>query len=576
MKAVTARGGVTVEWTKKPPLQSTGNCDQVGGDPCHTFTGTFTVKVTPASQYLTLTPSPSSVLTGDSVTFTPNAGGKAYTVWSWTWVPNDGSASLTVCGTATTCRIAAYASGTMYLRAKVTINGSSKQVEQAKAAVTVTQPDLLLQADQTLVVPSTAVTFTALTMPAGAFSVQSWMWIPADTAVAASNLGCAGATCVTTVVASGQAVVTALVRGTLDTASQAVTTANPVLDVQCPATVERGTTIECTASITPAAPFVLNEWRSSAPPGYSYAVTVNQARSAGQLAAWPGVAVANATKVTATAEVSVGGSTWAVQDSSTISILGRSWEIPIDTIPIDATKLLGDQAAPLCLEGPHYGLFQGWVVKPTDVNCDQWTELFEPFPNVDAPGVQISQVAGGPNSGLFFAGALTTRYLQRMQLIRDFRAVASGYWVHANDSVAAGCRSAQLLGAAPDSQSLSIGVVDSLCMGSSGFKHRADSLWKHERCHIRIGVAMMRDSLYARQKLIAVEGLVGLAASDVRDESIALLTAINDTAWVVQKKIDLVSPQKWPTYWGVSFGTQVWRTRTDSLEAVILTGPLCS
>jgi hypothetical protein len=137
-KLTTMRGPVSVEWNKKPPLASTGQCDQVGGLPCHTFTGTFTVTVTPTSQYLSLTASPTTVEAGDSVTFTPSvASGKTYTVLSWTWAPNDSSTSFTVCGTAATCRIAAYGSGTMYLRAKVRISASQSQVEQAKAAVTV-------------------------------------------------------------------------------------------------------------------------------------------------------------------------------------------------------------------------------------------------------------------------------------------------------------------------------------------------------------------------------------------------------------------------------------------------------
>ena len=266
-----------------------------------------------------------------------------------------------------------------------------------------------------------------------------------------------------------------------------------------------------------------------------------------------------------------------------ITVSKRTWEIPVDTQSIAVAKTAGHKDSINCFDVAHNMAFYfGWVIKPNNSACAFHTELLYPYPSssVDTPAVKISQLQdGGPNGGVWYAESLKTRLYQRMQLIRDFRFDAAGHRVRPTDSVAAGCRATNppLLGPAPDSALISIGTVDSVCMGQSGFRHRVDSLWSHERCHTARAVWRLRDTL-VRRLMDSVENSVATSDAPVRNRVTARLREINDTARAYSLEIDqpITVVYKWPTYWGRDgFFPNPWRRRADSLSARITPSDIC-
>lgn len=223
---VIMNGNVTAKWAKGPPTWS-AYCDDPG-NPCYTYTGSHAITVTPISQYLQLTATPSTIMSGDTVTFTASAPGKSFTVQEWIWQPDEppisfagtGSSgaqmttSESTCGAGdVTCVRPILESGTMYVRASV--GGYN---EQAKAHVSV-QPDLVrLQANRTSVKPGEEVKFTASTENGTSFTVQSWKWEgsspPAIGQALTSAAGCGTQDeCTIKVYETGTMTVTAVVSG---------------------------------------------------------------------------------------------------------------------------------------------------------------------------------------------------------------------------------------------------------------------------------------------------------------------------------------------------------------------------
>jgi hypothetical protein len=71
---VVMKGDVYAKWAAGPPTWSSW-CDGASHPPCYTYTGSFAITVTPVANKLTLTAMPSTILSGDTVTFTASAGG---------------------------------------------------------------------------------------------------------------------------------------------------------------------------------------------------------------------------------------------------------------------------------------------------------------------------------------------------------------------------------------------------------------------------------------------------------------------------------------------------------------------
>lgn len=98
-------------------------CGYASYGPCFDFAGIQEIELVPWKKTLSLAASPDSVLVGDSITFTASAtGNPTIVVRRWQWRDSLGVVTTVACGTATTCRIAPYTSGTMFVVAKVGIN----------------------------------------------------------------------------------------------------------------------------------------------------------------------------------------------------------------------------------------------------------------------------------------------------------------------------------------------------------------------------------------------------------------------------------------------------------------------
>jgi hypothetical protein len=194
--------------------------------------------------------------------------------------------------------------------------------------------------------------------------------------------------------------------------------------------------------------------------------------------------------------------------------------------------------------------------------------------------MQVLGIICRSNVGLWAADSLTTRFYQRYQLIRDFRTDAFSSPVAPTDSVAQNCRNVDLLDDPPATAMLTIGVVDSTCMASTGFRNRVDSLWRHERCHVARGVAVIALTI-TTDSLNALEGFVRTTQDAVRSKAISVLGDINDHSVDSVLVIDTGPFQKWPTYWGnkaVLTGGVVdtfWTRRPDSSQATIRPSSIC-
>jgi hypothetical protein len=574
----TMYGTVNARWSPKT-FYSVGNCDG-NSYTCYTYTGGYSVTIVPTFNTLRLTATSSNVLVGDSVTFvasTSNNG--AFTVRNWIWVPDAGGSSTSPCGTAKVCTFAIPESGVMYVRARV-----GAKTEQQNKAVTATRPDLELSVNQTVFVPGTQAVFTASTNPAVTFSVQSWTWIPDDTATASSSMSCAAEPlCETTITEPGRAMVTAMVRGALDSAMQAVSTAEPELDVQCPATAQRGGEITCTATVIPAVAFTFKKWSSSsvvtiegAP--YSVDSVVNQPVAAGEAIAWgPGEVVLDSTNVAGEASVSVGGREWpSLTDAALVRVTKRPWQIPIDTLSIEATRLAGFDSTTEChTERHNLAPVHGWITVPN--RCAE-TERGSLYPHQGAvpnpAGYALRQVPNGPNAGVWYADSLKTKLWIRMQILRDFRADAVPITTTVGDSVYSGCaNNLPLQGFTMD---VTIGVADSVCMGGTGFKDRVTALWNHEHCHQTRTVRALQDT-HSKAQLDSLEAMSTKVYAEAAMGPWRYLRRVFVHMSDSSQVIDMVPPQSWPTYWGrispggVMFDPLAWtRSRpNDSLNAMI-------
>jgi hypothetical protein len=211
---VVMRGQVTTKWYRGPATWAA--CDGTGQLPCYTYTGSFAITVTPVASTLELTAVPSTVLAGDSVTFTASAGGASFTVQEWTWQPDEppGSSSAGSCTAGVSqCGAIIQESGTMYVRASV-----GGTVEQAKAHVSV-QPDLVrLDANRSSVKPGEKVEFSASTENGTSFTISRWAWdassLPPNGKPLTSVAACSSKhDCTIEVYESGTMTVTATVSG---------------------------------------------------------------------------------------------------------------------------------------------------------------------------------------------------------------------------------------------------------------------------------------------------------------------------------------------------------------------------
>jgi hypothetical protein len=120
------RGDGSARWYKGP-LEWLTHCNGTGKPPCYTFTGSFEVSVTPAAAELTFSASRYVVYPGKgSVTFTagrtPSQFGRfsvPFTIQSWTWTPDGGSAITPCVSTTNPCTYSPASSGTMQIAALV-------------------------------------------------------------------------------------------------------------------------------------------------------------------------------------------------------------------------------------------------------------------------------------------------------------------------------------------------------------------------------------------------------------------------------------------------------------------------
>jgi hypothetical protein len=163
----------------REPNANTNDCGPLFG-PCFDYGGSTSITVTPWRQFLTLTATPAQTAEGDSVTFTASAAPHSVTVREWIWVPDQplmalrgatdsattvdirsaSATSVAGCSGQSVCRVRAFQTGTMYVRARVNAPGQ-RRVEQASARVTVRRLQLSVACIPTPVVRGTPVECTA-------------------------------------------------------------------------------------------------------------------------------------------------------------------------------------------------------------------------------------------------------------------------------------------------------------------------------------------------------------------------------------------------------------------------------
>ena len=150
--------------------------------------------------------------------------------------------------------------------------------------------------------------------------------------------------------------------------------------------------------------------------------------------------------------MSIGGNTWQLGDTTLFRVSSRILAILIDT----GTAAPG-QPNMECFTYRHSNMdigptFQGWA--PVPGKCGTLVgsllpSVLDPRPTPDTSGVATAPAPSGPNTGLWYVTALTTKLHLRAQLLRDFRSDALGLMVRPADAVAPGCRTHTGLGPAP-------------------------------------------------------------------------------------------------------------------------------
>lgn len=142
--------------------QFTGDC---GGTPCHSYTGSQTIRVRPIPAGLALQASARMITPPANVTFTPAAipdylkGLKVpLRVVSWQWIPAGGTGQTVVCGPGTTvCTTQVKESGTMTVTAVV--NGVEQTASvTVECRITQPAPDSILNTPQVRRTMMTALT----------------------------------------------------------------------------------------------------------------------------------------------------------------------------------------------------------------------------------------------------------------------------------------------------------------------------------------------------------------------------------------------------------------------------------
>lgn len=141
------RGDGTARWYKGP-ASFLSHCDGAGKPPCYTYTGSFSVTVTPVAAELTFSASRYVVYPGKaSVTFTagrtPASFGRfsvPFTIQSWTWTPDGGSATTPCLASTNPCTYAPASSGTMQVTALVNGVTETKSVHVRKVCTPTGDP----------------------------------------------------------------------------------------------------------------------------------------------------------------------------------------------------------------------------------------------------------------------------------------------------------------------------------------------------------------------------------------------------------------------------------------------------
>lgn len=125
-KMVTVQGNGTVGWSQL--YTGSSACDGQGQSPCFTFSGSFSVTVTPVAADLILRPSRYVVTQGQSVTFRARRkpSNVPFQIQGWTWTPDGGTATPVSCDTV--CTTSPTSSGTMQVSAIVNGVPTTKSV----------------------------------------------------------------------------------------------------------------------------------------------------------------------------------------------------------------------------------------------------------------------------------------------------------------------------------------------------------------------------------------------------------------------------------------------------------------
>jgi hypothetical protein len=275
----------------------------------------------------------------------------------------------------------------------------------------------------------------------------------------------------------------------------------------------------------------------------------------------------------------------AMQNQYGIPVSNRSWALQIDTMHVDTAKIRGFIVDMECFNSRHFEFgINGWVRVPKKC-LPQFPTVLDPYPTVDTSGIAIAQITGGPNNGLWYPTSLQTKFHQKMQLLRDFRVDAIGLPVRTGDSVVVSCKAAHVMDSTAAIDTLTIGIVDSVCKARVGLRHRVDSLWRHEHCHVLRAIFKVRDTVNLG-RIDTVERLVRTSSDGVRGDAIAILVRLNNSAMSFSTAIDTAPTNdpngfSWPAYWGMQQVVNgmaidsIWRLRKDSVFAQITPSNIC-
>jgi hypothetical protein len=357
----------------------------------------------------------------------------------------------------------------------------------------------------------------------------------------------------------------------------------PTIQVTCSPSnpVTRGTDVTCTASSTTGGTVVMSYWKfapnQTDHPGLPDTIVRTTNVSS---VSWSGTFVAGGMlKARGTVDGAL-----ANENQVGISVAKRVWRIPIDTIDsADAAQGLSNIAASKrrgldtrfeCEPRAHYAAsLRGWTVVPG--RCGVRSVIY-PASDTLNNALVLFQIPSGPNEGLWHVQSLgTTKLYLRMQVLRDFRADATPYQVFTFDPIFSGCIDNNVFDLSGGS--VTLGVADSSCMRSTGFKHFTDSLWQHERCHVRIASSVVSDTPFVARSLDSLEMLVRPSQDVLRDRAGFFLSAIDNNAVQYSDHIDDdLSAHQHPVYWGRNTNNTAWIQRFDSSRSRILTDTLCA